>query len=127
MSTVVQMLLGAAIGSLVSMMFQVAFYFGIQRRENQRDLAVKDLGAEVRRLRDEKMKQMDERLTADHKAHGEIYDRIHRLPETFVTRREYQVVDDQLRKSLDRQTAQIGEMTASVARLTEAVDTLKKG
>lgn len=120
---------GGAIATAISMIGQLVWYFGIQRREEKRDDIIRTLETEVKTLRDKELVQLDQRLTADHEAHGDLHNKINlhvketeasfgKLPERFVS---HQMLDVRLEmvtraeKQIERIWGRIEEVTRDLA------------
>lgn len=122
-------ILDMALGSLISVAITTLAWYVFQRREARRDQEVADLKAEVRQLRDEKMGEFNERLTADHRAHGDLHSRINNLAQAFVPRTECALLCgkiDHLNGQLTRQGAMLTELRDSQTKTATVVDLIAK-
>lgn len=120
-----QAIIAALTGSIIGGIVNLLFWYGFNRREEKRDAEVRELKGEVRLLRDEKLVQLDHRLTKDHEAHGQLHEKINRLPDVFVTRRECALTCgesiEQIRKTQAGQAVCIQELSTGVAETRTVV------
>ncbi len=109
-NTILQALVAALCGGLVNLLF----WYGFNRREARRDKEVGDLQSEVKTLRDEKIRTIEDRLTKDHEAHGQLHEKINKLPASFITRGECALLCgdsmQRIEKAIGLHSAQIQEV-----------------
>lgn len=126
---------GSLIAGGVSLVFGLIQFYGFQRREQVRDKEVDDLRTEVKTLRDGKISEIERRLDKETLGRKTIHDQIDGFGQRFQTRdecerhhrldREQRVQEIvRIEKSLDRQTAEIGDLSNSVSALAAQVKLL---
>jgi chromosome segregation ATPase len=129
------MIAGSLIAASISTVFSVVQYYAIQRREERRDKEFDRLRTDLATLREGRIAEIERRIEAETRGRKAIHDEMGKLPERFLStqesdkqhRAERELRAEETRRierTMDRQTAAIGELSQTVAGLTQSVKLL---
>ncbi len=129
------MVAGSLIAGGIGAGFSIFQYYAVQRREERRDKELDRLQTDLATLREGRIAEMERRLNAETTGRKAIHDQLDGFTRQFQTReecdrhhrmeREQRAVETaRLEKTIDRQTAAIGELSETVAGLTQSVKLL---